>query len=421
MNRRNFLKTTILFIAGIPIVRKFLWKNQQVCAEEKNNKGYEEKVRPNVLRVYHAHATDWDFQNSETVGNRHWEHINIDACHKMIAEGIKIFTKNDNVEKAWNSIFHKNGGIGYSKGQNIAIKLNWNDCDPSLGDGPDGNYLVSNTQLVQAIIESLISNVPGLKPENILVGDPSRTPYDRISHILSGLGVQVIQFKPDVFSASRDGRVDYPDWQGDYVCESMFGQSDHLIDMPLLKAITPFWGIAGVLKDAQGKVGLPNSSYRENRKAWINKHKHTFSYTNNINTLVHMNAHPWIKTKRRLIIADGLYGLYNGQHFRSGHRDDIPRPWFLFNNSSPNSILFSTDSVAIDCVMHDLVRFERDHQGLSRSFLRSVKFQQPIQLACANAGLGIYDIPIESKVTPSSIGPLFSYHDIEYKVVDVTS
>ncbi|HHT9130787.1 MAG TPA: hypothetical protein ACFYEC_07990, partial [Candidatus Brocadiaceae bacterium] len=223
------------------------------------------------------------------------------------------------------------------------------------------------------------------------------------------------------FTASSDARVNYPNWQDDYVCDSMFGKSAHLIDMPLLKAITPYWGIAGVLKDAQGKIGLANTTYQDNRKAWIKKHSSTFSYTDSANTLVYMNSHPWIKDKRRIIIADGLYGLFNGQHFPSGHRDDIPRPWILFNNTSPNSILFSTDPVAIDCVMHDLVRFERMYQGLSGSFLRRIKFQKPIQLACAAAGLGINNDPVDAKVIPSPIGPSFSYTGIDYKVMNITS
>lgn len=79
--------------------------------------------------------------------------------------------------------------------------------------------------------------------------------YNRIRSDLSYLGVQVIEYRPDVFAASPDASVDYPNWESDYVCDSMFGQSAHLIDMPLLKAISPSWEIAGVLKDAQGKIG----------------------------------------------------------------------------------------------------------------------------------------------------------------------
>lgn len=78
----------------------------------------------------------------------------------------------------------------------------------------------------------------------------------------------------------------------------MFGQSAHLIDKPLLKAITTSWGISGALKDAIGKVRLANTSYHGNRKAWIKKHTSTFSYTNSFNATVHMNAHPWIREKR---------------------------------------------------------------------------------------------------------------------------
>lgn len=404
MNRRTFLKRIILYTSGIVFFKESSFGKIAIPAAN---------IIPNVVRVHHAHATNWDFNRSNIRGSRYWEHVRIGVCREMIARGLQAFSRKNTIAEAWNWIFHQNGGNGYTESQNIAIKLNWNDCHPGLGDGPNGNYLVSNTQLVRAVIESLLSGVPGLKPENILVGDPSRTPYGRIRVSLSRLGVQVIEFKPDIFTASPEALVSYPDGKGDYVSEPMFGHSAHLIEMPILKAISPAWGISGALKDAHGKVGLANASYGENRKLWTSKHKNTFSGVDGSNTLVHMNSHPWIKNKRRLIIADGLYGLYNGQHFRTGHHnDDIPRPWILFNKASPNSILFSIDPVAIDCVMHDLVRFERIHQGLKGPF------KKPIQLACAAAGLGINDDPIESEVSPSPIGPGFRYSHINYRVIN---
>lgn len=87
-----------------------------------------------------------------------------------------------------------------------------------------------------------------------------------------------------------------------------------------------------------------------------------------------MNSHPWINKKHRLITADGLYGLFNGQHFSSGYRADILRPWILFENTLPNSVLFSIDTVAIDCVMHDRVRFERMRQELPGIFQGRLNF-----------------------------------------------
>lgn len=113
-------------------------------------------------------------------------------------------------------------------------------------------------------------------------------------------------------------------------------------------------------------------------------------------------------------------------HFPSG--SDVPRPWILFGNTHPNSLLFSADPppIAIDHAMHGLVRLERIHQGLLHQgliglFLRRNKFPKPIQLACVAAGLGTDDNPIESNVIPSPMGPMFSYSVIDYKVVDITS
>lgn len=127
-----------------------------------------------------ANATNWDFQGSVIPGRRYWEHINIDACGSMINEGLKIFSRKVTLEEAWDWVFHQNGGTGYIEGQKIAIKLNWNDCWGGVEEDFKSNQLVSNIQLVRALIESLLANVPGIKPENLLVGDPSRTPYNRI-------------------------------------------------------------------------------------------------------------------------------------------------------------------------------------------------------------------------------------------------
>ena len=53
-----------------------------------------------------------------------------------------------------------------------------------------------------------------------------------------------------------------------------------------------------------------------------------------------------------MTIGDGLYGA------RINNYDEVPSPWPTFGDKSPNSLFFSIDPVAIDCVMYDFLDAE---------------------------------------------------------------
>jgi hypothetical protein len=65
---------------------------------------------------------------------------------------------------------------------------------------------------------------------------------------------------------------------------------------------------------------------------------------------IYNNTH--FKNKTVLIVGDGLYGA------RINNYDEVPSPWPTFDNQSPNSLFFSIDPVAVDCVMYDLLDAE---------------------------------------------------------------
>ena len=67
--------------------------------------------------------------------------------------------------------------------------------------------------------------------------------------------------------------------------------------------------------------------------------------------LVDIYRNPHIIGKTVLTIADGLYGSRLDQ-------ESAPVPWVTFGNQAPNSMLFSLDPVAIDCVMYDYLEVE---------------------------------------------------------------
>jgi hypothetical protein len=80
----------------------------------------------------------------------------------------------------------------------------------------------------------------------------------------------------------------------------------------------------------------------------------------------------------------------------------VPSPWATFDNSAPNSLLFATDPVALDCVMVDLLAAETSISGDAGAYLN----------AAANAGLGVFE-----HGDPWNSG----YSQIDYVRTDISS
>jgi len=117
------------------------------------------------------------------------------------------------------------------------------------------------------------------------------------------------------------------------------------------------------------------------------------NYTSNYNVLVDMFNNPHFKNKTVLTIGDGLFGA------RINNWNEVPSPWASFDNHSPNSLFFSTDPVAIDCVMADFLDAETGVPDRSDDYLK---------LANA-AGLGTYE----------RWDALQQYHTIDYQLIEL--
>ena len=75
-------------------------------------------------------------------------------------------------------------------------------------------------------------------------------------------------------------------------------------------------------------------------------------FASTYNGLVDIYNNLHFKNKTVLTIGDGLYGA------RINNWSEVPSPWPTFDNKSPNSLFFSIDPVAIDCVMYDFLDAE---------------------------------------------------------------
>jgi hypothetical protein len=101
-----------------------------------------------------------------------------------------------------------------------------------------------------------------------------------------------------------------------------------------------------------------------------------YAQINQYDALVDLNNNPHIRDKTVLVLGDGIYGSRQ-------YQDTPPERWSTFGNASPCSLFFATDPVAIDCVLHDLLKAERvtTQPATSNAYLRLAE----------SAGLGVYE------------------------------
>ncbi len=85
-------------------------------------------------------------------------------------------------------------------------------------------------------------------------------------------------------------------------------------------------------------------------------------YDPNFSPLVDIYANPNIAGKTALTVGDGLLGAPSVAA--------IPAPWENTFGGAANSLLFARDSVAIDCVMCDLLRAEWGLNEAAYDYLR---------------------------------------------------
>jgi uncharacterized protein (DUF362 family) len=97
-------------------------------------------------------------------------------------------------------------------------------------------------------------------------------------------------------------------------------------------------------------------------------------YRGDYSVLVDLYRNPHILNKTVLTIGDGLFAAQD-------NNTAPPRTWSTFDNEVPNSLFFSFDPVAIDCVMCDFLAAEVSLPAASDDYLR----------IAAQAGLGTYE------------------------------
>lgn len=277
--------------------------------------------------------------------------INRDAVKAMVERGIMQYTGQASVADAWASIFPK-----ISQNDIVSIKvncINWQS-------------LPTHPEVVDAIVEGLIS--AGFKENNIIIWDRTNWELRNSGYKLNTNDTGVRCFGSDEPGWGYEKQVRIVNQN--VRLSKILTISDHIINVPLLKD----HGIAGVtisMKNHYGSVDNPGSLHGGQCDPYI----------------AELNNVPEIKEKTRMIVVDGLMGIYIG--------GPMGAPQFVYNG-----VIFGQDPVAVDYQGWKILESERQKRGMA--------LPEPRHIAtAAKIGLGTND-PNNIKVETVDIEDQFS-------------
>jgi len=375
MNRRQFLKALLATFSSLGLARL-----NSVLAQAPDDPLPPSVFlpliahRPSLLgRVIHVHssaATDWDYDSAQYYGRTQAvgvKGVNQSVVDAMLDRGVTELygLPLGSLAEAWRLLTPN-----YAPGKLIAIKINLNNsfvCNSSI------HAIDAIAQPVNAVVRSL--KLRGVRSQDIVVYDAIRDFPDRLYQELEDNSIQIHDRRcrghPTTWSSSDPyAKVSFSPPNGtppNVRLSDTLVEAKYLINMPIMKG-HPLAGVTLGFKNHFGSSNNPSGMHDYVRTS--------YNHIDDYNALVDLYSNPHIRKKTILTIGDGIYGS------RQLHNTP-PEPWKTFDDCSPCSLFFSVDPVAIDCVMHDLLKAERgsDQPQTSNVYLK----------LAAKAGLGVYE------------------------------
>ncbi len=331
-----------------------------------------------VVHVRDANATSWP----GTSGTRFYDYVDTATVEAMLFDALQELTGQSSWAAIWSVLFNQVHSGGYQPGQKIAIKTSFNNS--IFGNnacGSHDNRIDAVPQLALALLNGLAA--AGVQANDVYFYDasgsesgqrygktipnyfrnPLKNAYPQVHFI--GLndcsGVQ-----PPTYGKDPSLTVTFNDPWGqipDRLLTDILYDATYIINMPIVKAHKPAKPGSSIAIPAsismKNHYGSINYVYASSNRSSLHEYMEINGgayYTSTYNPVVDVNKHPIIKNKTALILADCLYGS-------TGSSDDAIKTWYIFGNQPANSILVSTDPVALDCVAVDLLRLELPHQN----------------------------------------------------------
>jgi hypothetical protein len=290
----------------------------------------------------------------------------------MVEVGLIQLTGRSTVAEAWDDLFRRVRPEGYQAGQKIAIKVNFNNVTSCTDQDDQIDALI---EPVNALIGSLLA--AGVREEDIWVYEASRRMPERFYNRRQYTGARYIDFyRYGDGCADAEATFNQVDASlrvvfaqsalSDRWLTDVLYQATYLINMPIMK----YHGIHPVTLSFKNHYGSIDR-VTDNLHAYIQPSNS--QYSPYYSPLVDIYANPNIAGKTILVIGDALFGAKVGT-------TQPPTAWNTFDGA-PNSLFFAVDPVAVDCVMTDFIRIERNGSQMSGAY---------DYLFCAQeAGLGI--------------------------------
>lgn len=313
-----------------------------------------------VIHVRDPEATNW-------YGTGAFYHaVNRHVVNAMVLTGLQWLTDQNNWGDIWGLLFgHVHSG-GYSAGQKIAIKVNFNNSGRA-GNGCDTHTNQSDAlpHPVLALISGMVT--AGVRASDIIVYDatfggeatvPGRIipDYfrDPIAAAYSGVSFVGQEVCLGVVAASHGKHasltVQFNDPDGnlsDRQLADVLYDATYVINVPILKRHggDNYIPVSLGFKNHLGSIDRVVKSRSDSLHDYMETSEPLYRAT--YNPVVDIWYNPHIRDKTVLILGDGLYGAFSSQ-------GQTPTHWNTFDDA-PNSLFFATDPVAIDCVMADFL------------------------------------------------------------------
>jgi hypothetical protein len=339
-----------------------------------------------VVQTHNDQAVYWDYATG-------WygDYVRQSVVDVMTDQGVMALTNTTTLADAWSAIIP-----AYAAGQKVAIKINLNNAG---GCGDSGQIIDALPQPVNSIIRGL--KAIGVAESNICVYDvtngwhtgqmPSRL-VGKVTSLFPN-----VQFYSDLagcslstgYSATEKVHFGVPAGKPAItdrpICNALVNAT-YLINLPIMKK----HGMAGVTLAFKNHFGSLDHCDYVHWSVDLGDPAYGSTYSG----LIDIYDNPHIKNKTVLTVGDGLYGA------RINNYSEVPSPWPTFGNKSPNSLFFSVDPVAIDCVMYDFLNAEGGVPAGSDNYLRLAN----------TAGLGTFEHRDAGR----------QYHAIDYRRLEVS-
>lgn len=219
---------------------------------------------------------------------------------KMLDRSLSVLFNEKDPSVIWRRLFKPHETVG--------IKVN------ALG----GRRLSTSPLLADAVADKLIT--AGLKAENIIIWDRTERELDDAGYRLNMNGAGTRCIGTDMLSGGGyTGAISYSGEVGS-IFSDIVGMCDALINIPILKD-HDVAGLSLGLKNWYGAIHNPNKYHDNNCSPFM----------------ADLSAHPNIKNKQRLVIADAIKVQPNG--------GPAYKPQWAVQY---NSLLVSNDPVALD-------------------------------------------------------------------------